>query len=75
VVKLDEKIVGFAYIEFEKKNYIDAAKSAAKLHDIYIEPEARARNAGKLLLDAVADPSLITDDLVAYYATLARRPG
>lgn len=51
VAELDGKIVGFAYIEFEAKDYANLLENAAWLHDIYIDEAARGNNAGKLLIE------------------------
>jgi ribosomal protein S18 acetylase RimI-like enzyme len=51
VAELDEKIVGFAYIQYEAKNYVDLLENAVRLHDIYVEESARKFNAGKLLIE------------------------
>jgi len=52
VAELDERIVGFAYISYEKKNYAELTISAAKLHDIYVDESARHSGAGKALIGA-----------------------
>jgi GNAT superfamily N-acetyltransferase len=51
VAALEEKIVGFAYIQYEARNYAELLETAAWLHDIYIDEEARGSNAGKLLIE------------------------
>lgn len=53
VAESNEKIVGFAFLEFEKINYADLLKSAVRLHDLYVEESSRGSAAGKLLIDAV----------------------
>lgn len=55
VAESDGKIVGFAFLEFEKINYADLLKSAALMHDLYVEEPARGSEAGKLLVDAAKD--------------------
>ena len=52
VAELEGAIVGFAYIQFEARDYANLLENAAWLHDIYIEEAARAQNAGKLLIEA-----------------------
>ena len=52
VAELDEKVVGFAFLHFERKNYADLSESAVRLHDIYVDETARGQEAGKSLLDA-----------------------
>lgn len=51
VAELEEKIVGFAYIEFEAKDYANLLENAAWLHDIYIDETTRGNSAGKLLIE------------------------
>lgn len=52
VAELMERIVGFAYMGYEEKNYADLAVSTARLHDIYVDESARHSGAGKALIDA-----------------------
>jgi GNAT superfamily N-acetyltransferase len=51
VAELEGKIVGFAYIEYEAKNYAEMLENAAWLHDIYVDETARGSRAGKLLIE------------------------
>ena len=51
VAELEGKIVGFAYIEFEAKDYANLLENAAWLHDIYIDETTRGNSAGKLLIE------------------------
>ena len=51
VAEFEGKIVGFAYIQYEAKNYAGLLENAAWLHDIYIDETARGKNAGKLLIE------------------------
>lgn len=51
VAELENEIVGFAYIQFEAKDYANLLETAAWLHDIYISEAARGKNAGKLLIE------------------------
>lgn len=55
VAELDSRIVGFAFVQFEEKNFADLLKSAAWLHDIYIDESARGRDIGKQLIEASAE--------------------
>jgi GNAT superfamily N-acetyltransferase len=55
VAELEGKIVGFAFVKFEIKNYADLLEYAAWLHDIYIDETARNHNAGKLLTEAAVE--------------------
>lgn len=52
VAEIGEKIVGFAYLQFEAKNYADLLKSAVWIHDIYIDEAARGHEAGKSLIES-----------------------
>jgi GNAT superfamily N-acetyltransferase len=52
VAELENKVVGFAYIQYEAMDYANLLETAAWLHDIYIEEAARARQAGKLLIES-----------------------
>jgi GNAT superfamily N-acetyltransferase len=51
VAEIEDEIVGFAYIQYEAKDYSNLLETAAWLHDIYIAEEARGQNAGKLLIE------------------------
>lgn len=55
IAELEGKIVGFAYIEFEAKNYAELLESAAWIHDIYIDESARGHDAGKNLIDSAKE--------------------
>lgn len=55
VAELDEKVVGFAYIQFEALNYAALLENAAWLHDLYIDEAARGQNAGKSLIKAAVE--------------------
>ncbi len=50
VAEIGNEIVGFAYIQFEKRNYAELLENAAWLHDIYVEESARSRKVGKVLI-------------------------
>jgi GNAT superfamily N-acetyltransferase len=52
VAEIENKIVGFAYIQFEPMDYANLLENAAWLHDIYVDETARNFNAGKLLIEA-----------------------
>lgn len=51
VAEIDKKVVGFAYVAYEAKDYANLIKKAAWLHDIYIDEQARQAGAGKLLIE------------------------
>lgn len=71
VVELDGKIAGFAYIQFEPRNYADLLESAAWLHDIYVDEAARGHNIGRKLIEASAKAAkeLGADKLMLLAAT------
>lgn len=50
VAELENKIVGFAYLQFEALDYANLLENAAWLHDIYVDEKARGFNAGKILI-------------------------
>ena len=52
VAEIDSRVVGFAYVTYEERNYAELAESPAHLHDIYVEEGARRSHAGKALIDA-----------------------
>ena len=51
VAEIGDEIVGFAYLQFEAKDYANLLENAAWLHDIYVDEAARGQNAGKLLIE------------------------
>lgn len=55
VAELEKEIVGFAYLEYEDRNYAGLLENAVWLHDIYIEEAARGKNVGKLLIESSAE--------------------
>lgn len=54
VAESGDRIVGFAYMEYEPILYAELATKVAWLHDIYVEDSARAAGAGTRLLESVA---------------------
>ena len=52
VAEIDGEIAGFAYIQFEAKNFAGLLESAAWLHDIYVEDTARRKSVGQSLLES-----------------------
>ncbi len=52
VAEIESEIVGFAYIQFEERNYASLLQSAAWLHDIYIDESARGGDIGRKLIEA-----------------------
>jgi GNAT superfamily N-acetyltransferase len=55
VAELDGRVVGFAYVTYEDKNYAELAVSAAHLHDIYVGSDARRSGAGQKLIEAAVE--------------------
>lgn len=56
VAEVEDQIVGFAYLSFEEKNYVDLSALSAKLHDIYIEEDSRGSSTGAKLIEvAIAE--------------------
>jgi GNAT superfamily N-acetyltransferase len=55
VAENDGKVIGFAYVTYDEKSYVDLAISVASLHDIYVDGAARHHGAGKLLMDAAIE--------------------
>lgn len=51
VAELEEKTVGFAYVQYETINYAGLLRNAAWIHDLYVDETARGQNAGKLLIE------------------------
>ena len=52
VAELDGEVFGFAYLGYEEKNYADLAITTARLHDIYVDENARRTGAGRELIRA-----------------------
>jgi ribosomal protein S18 acetylase RimI-like enzyme len=52
VAEIEGRLAGFAYVTYEEKNYAELAVSAAHLHDIYVESDARRSGAGQKLIEA-----------------------
>ncbi len=71
VAELDGKIAGFAYIQFEARNYAALLESAVWLHDIYVDEAARGHNIGEKLIEASAKAAkeLGADKLMLLAAT------
>jgi GNAT superfamily N-acetyltransferase len=55
VAEIDKSVVGFAYVTYDERNYVDLAVSAASLHDVYVDESARHSGAGKALIAAAID--------------------
>lgn len=52
VAEIDNKAVGFAYLEFEERNYEELVERGVWLHDIFVEKAFRSTGAGKALMEA-----------------------
>ena len=55
VAEIDNRVVGFAYMLYEKINYPDLLENALRLEDIYVDDSARGRGAGKALMRAAVE--------------------
>jgi GNAT superfamily N-acetyltransferase len=55
VAEIDNHVVGFAYVAFEERNYADLSVSSARLHDIYVDEDARGSGAGSKLIEAAVE--------------------
>src|SRR5688500_18761397 len=55
VAEVDAKIVGFAFVQYEDRNYAGLLRTAAWLHDIYIEESARRAQIGKQMIEAATE--------------------
>lgn len=53
VAEIEREIVGFAYLEFEERNYEDLVEQGVWLHDIFVEKAFRSFGVGRALMDAV----------------------
>lgn len=52
VAEIEGEIVGFAYLEFEERNYEALVEGGVWLHDIFVEKAFRSSGVGKALMDA-----------------------
>lgn len=55
IAEIENKIVDFAYLEFESLNYAALLENAVRLHDLYVEETARGQSAGRLLVEKAAE--------------------
>jgi GNAT superfamily N-acetyltransferase len=55
VAEVDDKIVGFVYLEKEERNYANLLENAAWMHDLYVDETVRTEGIGKLLIGAAAE--------------------
>ena len=54
VAESDDRVIGFAYLEFEERNYAQLIENVLWLHDIFVEADFRSEGAGKALVEAAA---------------------
>lgn len=52
VAEIDSKVVGFAYLEFEERNYEELIERGVWLHDIFVKKAFRSSGAGRALMNA-----------------------
>ena len=55
IAEIENKIVGFAYLQYEAMDYANLLENAVWLHDLYVDDAARGQNAGKLLIEKSAE--------------------
>jgi GNAT superfamily N-acetyltransferase len=55
IAESDGVIAGFAYFEYEERDYVNLLSNVVWLHDIYVEKSQRGNGAGGALLKAVRD--------------------
>ena len=55
VAEIDNKVVGFAFMQYEEVNYADLLEKALWVHDIYVDESARRNGAGKALMESAAE--------------------
>lgn len=53
VAEADNKVIGFAYLQYEERNYANLLENALWLHDIYVDGSARGTGAGTKLMEGV----------------------
>lgn len=58
VAEIDGLIVGFAYLEFEERNYEELVERGVWLHDIFVEKEFRASGTGKALMEVAINAAV-----------------
>jgi GNAT superfamily N-acetyltransferase len=55
VAEIDNEVVAFAYMQYEKINYPGLLENAMWLHDIYVDESARGTGAGKALMERAVE--------------------
>ncbi len=58
IAEADGQAIGFAYLEYEAKNYADLLENAVWLHDIYLVEGARDSGAGRMLIEAAKEAAI-----------------
>ena len=51
----DGRVIGFAYLEYERLDYANLLEKAVWLHDLYVDHAARGSGAGRALMAAAAE--------------------
>ena len=57
VVEIDDRVVGFAYLEYQSRNYMELSAASVRLQDIFVEEDARGTGAGRKLIEAAIEES------------------
>jgi len=52
VAETDGDVIGFAYLEFERIDYVNLLENAIWLHDLYVDESRRGTGAGTMLMQA-----------------------
>ena len=55
VAKLENRIVGYAFLKIEEESFLDVRTATVWLHDIYLDEAARGQQIGARLLDAAVE--------------------
>ena len=55
VAEIENKVVGFAYLQFEAIDYANLLENAVWLHDLYVDETVRGQNAGKVLIEKAVE--------------------
>ncbi len=72
VAESERRNVGFAYLEFERRNYEELVDNAVWLHDIFVEADFRSKGVGRALMDSAAGAALEMGGNKLILATAAR---
>lgn len=55
IAELNSEAIGFAYLEYEARNYADLLENAVWLHDIHVAENSRDTGAGRKLIEAAKE--------------------